>query len=62
MSSRRAMADVWSVLLVVAFFAVCVALVGGCDRIIGGDEAADLGVPEVAEEESGEAEPVGVGR
>jgi hypothetical protein len=32
------MADVWFVLVVVAFFGVCVALVWGCDRIIGPDE------------------------
>ena len=32
------MADVWFVLVVVAFFGVCVALVWGCDRIIGPDD------------------------
>ena len=32
------MADVWVVLAVIAFFGVCVALVWGCDRIIGPDE------------------------
>jgi len=36
------MADVWVLLLIVGFFAVCVALVRGCDRIIGGDEASEL--------------------
>jgi hypothetical protein len=35
------MADVWVLLLIVAFFAVCIALVRGCDRIIGPDEAVD---------------------
>jgi hypothetical protein len=32
------MADVWVVVAVLAFFGVCVALVWGCDRIIGPDE------------------------
>jgi hypothetical protein len=32
------MADVWVVLVVLAFFGLCVALVWGCDRIIGPDE------------------------
>lgn len=31
------MADLWVVLTVVAFFAVCVAFVAGCDRMIGSD-------------------------
>jgi hypothetical protein len=31
------MADIWVVLTVVGFFAVCVGLVWGCDRIIGPD-------------------------
>ena len=35
------MADVWVVLVVVAFFALCAALVWGCDRIIGPDELED---------------------
>jgi hypothetical protein len=34
----RHMADVWVVLTIVAFFALCVALVWGCDRIIGPDD------------------------
>jgi len=33
------MADVWVVLVVVAFFALCVTFVWGCDRIIGPDES-----------------------
>lgn len=33
------MADVWFVLTVVAFFAICAALVAGCDRMIGSDAA-----------------------
>ena len=36
------MADVWVVVTVVGFFGVCVAMVHGCDRIIGPDEEADL--------------------
>ena len=32
------MADVWGVLVVIAFFGLCVAFVWGCDRIIGPDE------------------------
>jgi hypothetical protein len=35
------MADVWVVLVVVAFFGLCAALVWGCDRIIGPDELED---------------------
>ena len=56
------MADVWVLLLIVAFFGVCVALVRGCDLIIGGDDAADLGAAEPAEADAAETEPVGVGR
>jgi len=41
------MADLWVVLTIVAFFAVCVAMVWGCDRIIGPDEASDLGTEEI---------------
>ena len=41
----RRMADVWVVLTIVAFFALCVGLVWGCDRMIGPDEASDLAVP-----------------
>jgi hypothetical protein len=33
------MADVWVLLLIVAFFGICVALVRGCDRVIGPDTA-----------------------
>jgi K+-transporting ATPase KdpF subunit len=36
------MADVWVLLLIVAFFALCVAFVRGCDRIIGPDDAEEL--------------------
>ena len=44
------MADVWVLLLVLAFFAICVAFVRGCDRIIGPDEAAET-VPAPEDEE-----------
>ena len=33
------MADLWVVLTVVGFFALCVGFVRGCDRIIGPDDA-----------------------
>jgi hypothetical protein len=36
------MADLWFVLVVLAFFGLCVALVWGCDKIIGPDDASDL--------------------
>jgi hypothetical protein len=36
------MADVWVVLTIAAFFALCVGLVWGCDRMIGSDEQSDL--------------------
>jgi hypothetical protein len=35
------MADVWVVLVVLAFFGLCVALVWRCDHIIGPDELED---------------------
>ncbi|HEV8206554.1 MAG TPA: hypothetical protein VGR04_07670 [Acidimicrobiia bacterium] len=54
------MADVWVVLLIVGFFAVCVALVRGCDRIIGGDDASELDDTEPSEADAGEREPTGV--
>ena len=47
------MADVWVVLGVLVFFGVCVALVWGCDRIIGPDEPELL--DETAAEVPGEA-------
>ena len=37
-------ADLWVVLAVVAFFALCVLLIRGCDRIIGSDETSDLAI------------------
>jgi hypothetical protein len=57
-----AMADVWVVLLIVGFFAVCVALVRGCDRIIGGDEASELDDTDSSGLEAGERERVGAAR
>jgi hypothetical protein len=46
------MADVWVVLTIVGFFAVCAGLVWACDRIIGPDDASDL----AADPEEPEAE------
>ena len=57
---RRAMADVLVLLLILAFFAICVAFVRGCDRIIGPDEPADtVPAPEV---EAMKSETVGAAR
>jgi hypothetical protein len=36
------MADLWVVLTVLGFFGLCVALVRGCDRMIGPDDASEL--------------------
>jgi hypothetical protein len=36
------MADLFVMVTVLAFFGLCVALVWGCDRIIGPDDASDL--------------------
>lgn len=55
------MADVFVLLLILVFFALCIGLVRGCDRIIGADDAEDLGESEPAVETS-EAETVGVAR
>jgi len=38
------MADLWVVLTVLVFFALCVLLIRGCDRIIGSDESSELAV------------------
>jgi hypothetical protein len=54
------MADVWVLLLIVAFFALCVAFVRGCERIIGPDDADELAPP--PPEADTEREPVGVAR
>jgi hypothetical protein len=51
------MADVWVLLLIVAFFALCVAFVRGCERIIGPDDA-ELAAP--PSEADAEREPVGL--
>ena len=52
------MADVWVLLLILAFFALCVAFVRGCESIIGRDDAEELAPPEA----DAEREPVGVAR
>jgi hypothetical protein len=54
-------ADVWVVLTVVGFFAVCVAFVRGCDRIIGPDDASDLDDGGVVEATEGSLTGGGVG-
>jgi hypothetical protein len=53
------MADLWVVVSVLAFFGICVALVRGCDRIIGPDDASDLEEPSTSDEDAVTAE-VGV--
>jgi hypothetical protein len=54
------MADVWVLLLIVAFFGLCVAFVRGCESIIGPDDAEELDSP--PPEAETEREPVGVAR
>jgi hypothetical protein len=54
------MADVWVLLLIITFLAVCVALVRGCDRIIGPDDAAETAP--APETEAREPEAVGAPR
>ena len=44
------MADVWVVVTVIGFFGICVAMVHGCDRIIGPDDEADLDGDVIAED------------
>ena len=44
------MADLLFVVITVAFFAVCVAYVRLCDRIIGPDPAPSASTPAVGEE------------
>jgi hypothetical protein len=39
---RSGMADLWVVLTLLAFFGLCVALVKGCDVIIGPDDESEL--------------------
>jgi hypothetical protein len=50
------MADLFVVVTVLAFFGLCVALVWGCDKIIGPDEADTL------DDVVGEPAPEAVGR
>jgi hypothetical protein len=52
------MADLWVFVTVVAFFALCVALVWGCDRVIGPDDPTDL----VTDEPTSSSEPVEAAR
>ena len=54
------MADVWVLLLIVAFFGLCVAFVRGCESIIGPDDTEELAPPE-PEADAGR-EPAGVAR
>ncbi len=56
------MADVWVLLLIAAFFAVCVALVRGCDRIIGAGDAETLETPEPVAAGTRDTETVGAAR
>jgi hypothetical protein len=56
------MADVWVLLLILAFFAICVALVRGCDRIIGGDDEVERDTPGPVETGAPEPEKVGASR
>jgi hypothetical protein len=39
------MADLLVLLLIFAFFGLCVAFVRGCDRIMGPDDAEELASP-----------------
>jgi hypothetical protein len=52
------MADVWVLLLIFAFFALCVAFVRGCESIIGPDDAEELSSP--PPDADAEREPAGV--
>ena len=52
-------ADLWVVLTVLAFFALCVALVRGCDRIIGPDHSPDLDLSRDDEAETGAPQVAG---
>jgi hypothetical protein len=36
------MADLWVLVTIPGFFALCAGLVWGCDKIIGPDDASDL--------------------
>jgi hypothetical protein len=55
------MADVWVLLLIAAFFAVCVALVRGCDLIVAGGEG-DASETEPVAAEKRDTETVGAAR
>jgi hypothetical protein len=53
------LADLWVVLTVLGFFAVCIAFVRGCDRIIGPDNAEDYFDEETPDGEIAPAELAG---
>ena len=50
------MADLWVVVTVLGFFGLCVALVRGCDSIIGPDDSEELAPRADAEAEREPAE------
>jgi hypothetical protein len=52
------MADLWVFVTVVGFFAICVAFVWGCDRVIGPDDPSGA----VADEPTATREPVEAAR
>jgi hypothetical protein len=49
------MADLWVIVTVIGFFAMCVGFVWGCDRIIGPDDASDLAADDLVAAEGSEA-------
>jgi hypothetical protein len=61
------MAHVWVTLTVIAFFALCWALIIGCDKIIGPDDQSDLSIsdaeaPGASDPTSAAAETTGAAR
>jgi hypothetical protein len=56
------MADLWVVVTIVGFFALCVGFVWGCDRIIGPDDESDLASDLGPEHEEPMVEMTEVGR
>jgi hypothetical protein len=55
------LADLWVTLTVIAFFALCVALVRGCDRIIGPDDESDLAIVDTDGTADAGLNPMGTG-
>jgi hypothetical protein len=53
------MADAWVLLLIFVFFAACVGLVRGCDRIMGGDDGVEVDTAESSTTGARETETVG---